>query len=376
MVRMIVPVRARAWQGLLWRLAAAVAPAFALAACGEQEAPDPPRFRLTVTMGEARRMDLQVTSEVVGTLAPWRVVEIAPETTGTVSLLKIELGAQVEEGEVLFCLEPTDAELAVSEAGADLESAQATLSEAEASHSRTERMAQDGVATEDDLDASIRRLLVARALERRAQVNLDQAKELLEDCTVEAPISGEVTERRIEIGENVSAGTPVITLADLGRVKMKAEVTERDRVHLRPGQPVTVAIDALGSEVFEGTIHALGASADPTTLTFPVEIAVDNSEGRLLAGMIARADLVLEERPDSLIVPLRARVLTMAGEGVFTAVTGEDGSPEARFVTVEFGDRHGEVIEVLGGLDEGSPVVVRGAAGLRDGVGLRLSGGS
>jgi RND family efflux transporter MFP subunit len=270
-------------------------------------------------------------------------------------------------------LDLIDAELAVAEAQAALESAQATLNEAEANHERVASIAESGVTTESALDAAVRTLAVAQAAEQRAHVNLDQAREVLGDCTVESPIDGEVTHRMIETGEMVAAGSPAIEVADLSRVKFVAEVSARERVPLTIGQTVQISVDSLRGEVFAGTIYALGANADSQTLTFPIEIAIDNADGRLLGGMIARATLVLEERPGRLIAPLGARVQRVDGEGVFAAISGEDGSPEAHFVEVEFGDRQGHFIEVISGLEEGDELIARGAEGLREGMALRIA---
>ncbi|MBN1477021.1 efflux RND transporter periplasmic adaptor subunit [Candidatus Sumerlaeota bacterium] len=361
---------ARIWQGL--SVAAIIA---TLVACTEDPVEAPQAYLVPVTVGEVQRQDIVIASEVVGTLAPWREVTIAPETTGIVSQLAVELGDRVSQGSLLFRIDATDAQLAVDEAMAALESAEATLLEAEASHARVARIAESGVATEGDLDSAVRTLAVARAAERRASVNLNQAREALGDCTVTAPISGEITRRMIEIGENVAFGTPSIEIADRDRVKFIAEITEHERVPLHVGQPVQIAVDALRGETFEGTIHALGASADPGTLTFPIEVAIDNPGHRLLGGMIARARLVLEERPQMLVIPIQARVARLESAGVFTIVTGETGSPEALFRGVEFGDRHGDTIEITEGLGEGDEIVVRGAEGLRDGVPVRVTRG-
>jgi RND family efflux transporter MFP subunit len=347
----------------------------ALAACTEEPLEAPQAYLVPVTVDEVHREDIVIASEVVGTLSPWREVTIAPETTGIVAQLAVELGDEVAQGDPLFQIDMVDAQLAVDEAEAALESAEATLREAEASHARVARIAESGVATEGDLDSAVRTLAVARAAERRARVNLNQAREARDDCTVIAPISGEVTRRMIEIGENVAIGTPSLEIADLERVKFVAEITERERVPLEIGQRVRITVDALGGETVEGAIHALGARANPATLTFPIEIAIDNPEHRLLGGMIARARLVLEERPQVLVVPIQARVSRLESAGVFTIVTGGGGSPEALFHEVEFGDRHSDRIEVIEGLSEGDEIVVRGAEGLRDGVPVRLTRG-
>lgn len=332
-------------------------------------------FQVPVSLGRTERRDIQVTSEVVGTLAPWRHVTIAPEITGTIATLEVELGDTVNRGDTLFIIDPTDAHLLVEESEAALEGAQATLLEAEASHTRINRIAGSGVASEGDLDTSVRTLAVARAAERRARASLNMAHESLSDCTIIAPITGEVTRRLVEIGEMITVGTPSVEISDLNRVKFVAEVTESERVCLTQGQAVDITVDVLDGEIFEGRISALGSNANMQTLTFPIEIAIDNFDGRLLAGMIARARLVLEERPGVLTAPLSARVTQPGVEGVFTVVTGESGSREAQFVEIEFGPRHGNIIEIENGLSDGDEVVVRGADALRDGVLVRLNRG-
>lgn len=371
----IVPVLENRWQGRSWHAAAALMLPL-LAACGATSATPPSEeseaYRVPVVLGQASRRDITVTSSVVGQLAPWRMTTVAPEVAGNVASLEVELGSPVSPGDVLFRLDSTTYDMALASARAQLTRAEAQRINAETNLSRFAGLAREGVATTREEENWQRDLDIARAEVAAAQAQIDLAAENARDCIITAPIGGVVTRRRIEVGEYLAPGTPAVDIADLSRVKLLAEISERERVALRLGQPVAIAVDALGGELISGEIFALGSSATAQTRSFPIEIAIDNREGRLLAGMIATATLVLEQRAGRLVVPAAARVQTLAGEGVFVPSTATGASGTAVFVPVDFGPRHGDIVEVSGGIGEGETVVVRGAESLRDGVALRI----
>ena len=192
-------------------------------------------------------------------------------------------------------------------------------------------------------------LVVARAKVAEAEANVAQARaaveraeEELRNATIRAPIRGMVLTRDVEIGSPVSsilnmgsAATLVMTLGDIERVFVRGKVDEADIGRVRLGQPARISVETFKDRKFEGKvtqISPIGVEKDNVT-TFEVEVSIDNPGNELKANMTANAEIVLEEHPNSLIVPEAA--ITYDGQrsafvDVVAADTPERPPPRAR----------------------------------------------
>lgn len=251
----------------------------------------------------------------------------------------------VKAGDILARLEPDRYEAAVLQAQAQTEQAKANLAQRQAVlasaqaaladvalelQRRTELLARSA-ATEREVEkvrilqqveqarvdgeqAAVAQASAAyeasRAAERMALVNL-------QDATLRSPINGVVADAPIEIGQMVTAAQPVITIVDTHSVKLVVGVVERKLPLLRPGQTVSVELQALRSaaEVAnqaqprprEGVVTVVPPAADPVTGLFNVEIVLNNDDAMLRPGMIGKATVLLDEK-QALAVPVDAVV--------------------------------------------------------------------
>jgi len=285
---------------------------------------------------------------LTGTAAPWEDVTISAETTGKIERQEIEEGDLVEAGQELVRVDTKSIQAMLDQA-----EAQARLAQQE--YERAQSLTRRGVSAERDYDSAVAGRDVAEA-------NLRAMRIQLEKSVVKAPFDGVVDSLFRDEREFVDIGSPLLRIVQVHKVKALVGVPERDVSWFKVGDPVRVRFDAIPDEEFQGTIHSIATTADIATHTFATEIELDNPEGRLKPGMIARATLVRRTFPESILVPIFSTFLL---EDQRYAVAVKDGSAQLR--TVKTGILQGGSVQILDGLEQGDLLIVKGQYDVRDG---------
>jgi RND family efflux transporter MFP subunit len=201
----------------------------------------------------------------------------------------------------------------------------------------------------------------AEARLAQAGVSLRQAQSQLSETTITAPVSGVVGRRLVEVGQQVTPGTPLLRMVDIESVFVTVAVTERDLARIRPGQLVTVRAEAVPGRTFAGRISAISPLVATATRTADAKIAIINTAHLLRPGMVAGAEVFVARRTAALVVPIDA-VLQRGDRTVVFVIT--DGTAHER--PVRIGVSSGGVVEILQGLRPGEVVAVSGHRALRD----------
>ncbi|MFQ6098668.1 MAG: efflux RND transporter periplasmic adaptor subunit, partial [Armatimonadota bacterium] len=241
---------------------------------------------------------------------------------------------------------------------AELRAAQASLEEA-----RT----QLAVAKANLLqaDAAAHQLVQARAQARRASAQLDNARKNLSYTVIRAPRDGLVIDRYVEEGTVITSGrsaitqgTNIVTLADVSRMYVLAEVDEADIGQVKVGQPVEIEVETFPDETFAGKVtqvYPKGEEIENVTI-FKVRIEVDKPRGVLRPGMTAEASIIIDRRDNVLAVPNEAVFERMGKKYVEVLQRGKP-----REVEIQTGLASFEWTEIRSGLQEGQEVVLAGA---------------
>jgi RND family efflux transporter MFP subunit len=196
-------------------------------------------------------------------------------------------------------------------------------------------------------DSAVARLIAARA-------GLDAAREGVAYTEVRAPYSGVVTQKLVQVGELVSPGTPLMTVASLDALRVVAEVPQSVIEQVRKVRKAVVYVD--GKRI-ESTGLTLFPSAEPQTNTFRVRIELPKGVQGLAPGMFVKVGLVTGEA-DLLLVPRVAVVERSEMRAVY--VVAPDGRLSLR--QVRLGHVRGDQIEILAGLVAGDVVALDPAA--------------
>jgi RND family efflux transporter MFP subunit len=286
-------------------------------------------------------------------------VDVAFQVPGKVVTVGPEEGQSVRAGQPIASVDPTEYRLAVDQAAAQAD---------RAAHDRDRNqplLASGGIAPADfdHLESGARQSAAAA----------DLARKRLADTRLDAPISGIVARRAIEVGATVAPGQAVYTIVALDPVRVRVGVPEADVGHITEGAAATVRIPALDTS-FVGRVSLIGVAADPTTRSYTVEISVPNPTRKLRAGMIAEATIKTRETTSAMMVPAPA-VLHNGGVGGTTIVyvlDGDGARVHARRVTT--GAARGDSLEITSGVSAGDRIVMAGQQRLRDGARVQQAG--
>ncbi len=341
-----------------------------------------------------------------GKVEPIAKVEIKSKANGIIKALPVDIDDAVEDGDVLAELDKDQLMAALRGAEANLLAARAALEGAEAQLKKNmveaegpdvdfarralERaqslfgqrlIAQSALddaqsvldvaenrrrAAQSQLAVSRARVSEARAQVAQAGAAGDRAAEDAANATLRAPIRGTVLTRDVEIGSPVSSilnlganASLVMTLGDIDQVFVRGKVDEADIGRVQLGQLARIRVETFKDKVFSGRvtkISPMGTEKDNVT-SFEVRVSIDNPGKALKANMTANAEIVLEEHPDSLLIP-EAAVTYDARKQPWAEVVDPGSRTGRRKVPLKLGVGNGTKIQVLDGLAAGDRIIL------------------
>ena len=293
----------------------------------------------------------EVRSELgaVGSLLADEAVIIRPEIDGRVVAIHFEEGQRVTKGQKLVTLDPAElkAQLAQWEAQARTDAQR---------YERSKELLAQKFISQEALDVAKNNLDRAEALRREADARLSKT-------VITAPFSGLVGLRLISPGAYGKKGDDIVRLENLDSIKLDFRIPEVFTSQVRPGQTVSVRLDAFPGEEFTGSIYAAEPVVDERTRTFLLRAKVPNRGMKLKPGMFVRVGLTLDTRKNAMLVPEPA--LWPQGQDNFVFRV-QDG--KAMLTKVQLGTRRPGEVEIVAGLSPGDTVVTEGQIKLRDGA--------
>jgi len=356
--------------------------------CGQQAADNEGKSKpVPVEVIKAAKDSLIETSVVTGKLEALSSSGVVPSGQGgKVESVRVNVGDWVNKGQTLVVLENTllsaavrQAEQAVVQAESALEMARIDYEQAKANYERGKTLFEQGaipkagpqgfeVAYEIPYKkAKVDFEKIKPAALESARAGLAQARENYNNSFIKSPISGVVTEVNADPGELASpAAAPVVSVANLGKVVVKAAVAEDLVNKLEVGGEVDVHVSAVSAETLKGKITSIAPAADNNTKAFPVEVQLENPDGVLKPGMFAEVNFT-RKHPESIVVPKEAIV---GSGGEYAVWVIEDGKASRR--EVETGPGNGKEVIVLSGINEGEQVVTVGSSALREGMQVEI----
>lgn len=317
--------------------------------------PGGPRGRSASTSVVTTPLELKPHDSVlsaIGTASALRSVQVISEGGGTVTEANLSANREVEAGEVLLRLDARTEVLNHEIATAELEKAEDTVS-------RYERLRENGSSTVTDVTLS-----EAQVNQRLAEAAVGLAEIALEDRTVRAPISGRLGLSDIDVGDELSANSSIVTLDQSDTLVVEFELPERAIGLLAEAEEILASTSTLTGRVFTGRIMSFDSRIDPVTRSVTVKAQIDNSDGLLWPGMTF--SVRLEQRSDPLpALPSTAITWSRSGSSVWI-----DADGTAREVPVTILFRRDETVWIEADIAEGTDVVTEGAQKLRDGASI------
>ena len=308
------------------------------------------------------KVDLDDKVAFTGTVRPLNEVDVFSKAAGRIEVLLVQVGDKVKAGQVICVVEHKEVGWQAKAAEASVMVAKANLDGAKLNHDRTLALFQGGSATQSQVDGAKVGLALAQAQLAQAEASAGLADQMLANATTFAPIAGTVIRRPVNVGVNVGPASPIVTIQDVATLKLEASVDAPAFARLKKGETAGVVIDTLPDDVFPGKVTVLSPSLDATTRRAAIEIELDNSSGRLLPNMFARAEVVAGALRGQVAVPRSALFEAGGGAVVFRLKDGK-----AEMVRPKLGPTDGDRVAVLSGLSEGDELAVTGQATLADG---------
>ncbi|MEQ9003728.1 MAG: efflux RND transporter periplasmic adaptor subunit, partial [Pseudomonadales bacterium] len=244
--------------------------------------------------------------------------------------------------------------------------------EAERLLAEAEGLVRDRFVPESEVKARASAVALAAAALDRARRDADAAREQLARHDLIAPFDGVIARKLTEAGEWVETGTPVLDLVDANHLWLDVRAPQQYWAEFGADAQVTVQVDALAGEAFNARVHARVPVSDPAARTFLVRLVVDAPPEAVTPGMSAQARFRLQGQGSVLRIPRDAIVRYPDGTTTVWAIDRSADGAQARQRAVTLARDLGEQVEIVGGIEAGVPVVVRGNERLREGQAVRI----
>lgn len=324
---------------------------------------------------KVKRADLAVEVIDTGKIEPRERVDIKSKVAGQVVDVLVDEGQRVKKDQALLRLDTQDYARDAARAGAELAQAQQAHAFAEQALARKRAALADRAVSQADVELAQNDVDMRQASVRIAEVAVSAAKDRLRACEVRSPLDGTVIERGIEPGEVVSPGVqatfegkPLLTVADLSTLIVRSELNQIDVARVSLGQSVTLTLDALPerkwnakvTKIAPAAVKAHGRDAEVFPVEATIERAADDANAAIKSGMTADVRILVETRPQVLLVPIEAIVKEEGKSWVKPVALGEGGKTKKKGdkVEVKVGKSNDREMEILEGLKEGDEVAI------------------
>jgi membrane fusion protein (multidrug efflux system) len=299
----------------------------------------------------------------IGTVEAVQGVTVSADLPGTVAKIEFESGKFVNKGDVLVELDTRQerAQLAAMEAQRDL---------AKLNYSRAQQLASQGVISKSDYDKS-------SADQRQTEANVAELRATIERKTIRAPFSGVLGIRKVNLGQYLAAGAPIVPLQSLDPIYVNFGVPQQQGPQVKNGRTVRVSTAELAGHVFDGQVTAVDSLIDENTRNVQVQATLPNKAHRLRPGMFVEVSLNLGSSSTAIELPASAISYAPYGDSVYVVTDMKDKKGQTyrgvRQQFVKVGSSRGDQVAILSGINPGDEVVTSGVFKLRNGAAVQVN---
>jgi len=308
---------------------------------------------VSVNVSPVSKMTMSNSLQLTGYMDAYSEIDIAAEAQGTIVSLNAELGQEKSKGSIIATIDDKLKNLAVQKA-------QNLKVKLEKDLERNKNLYNGGSLTEQQLDD-------AQNSYNDAVIQLEQAEKEFTNATIKSPISGVITKKQIEEGEYINIGSPIVTIVDISRLKIKLNVSEVNVYQLKLGDKATITTDVYPGVTFEGNISFISSQGDDSH-NYPVEIVISNSSKYpLKSGTFANVIIKLPVGAEELYIPRESLLGSITDAEVYVAKNNK-----AILKKIVVGNGNDKYIKVISGLKEGEEVIVNGQINLSENKAIKI----
>ena len=294
------------------------------------------------------------TAEAVGTLKASSRTEVSSRVLAPINKILVRAGQAVKEGDVLVELDRRALETQLSQAKAAVAAAEAAAGQAANDYGRAKRLFEKHAVSQAAMEKDAAAVEVTRAKLDQARQAQSEVDVMISYTTIKAPQNGMVVDRLAEEGDMARPGEPLLILYDPTSLRLEVPVMENLAVGLKPGDELTVQIDARDNRRIKAVVDEIVPQAEAASRSFLVKVRLPRSED-LFEGMFGRLIIPVGQRRHLCI---HTGAIETIGQLQFVNVLGEGGRIERRLITTgRFGDANHR--EVLSGLKAGERVLLK-----------------
>jgi len=321
----------------------------------------PPPEAVTSIVTQREQWPASMTA--IGTIEAVHGVMVSADLPGTVARINFDSGKAVREGEILVELDTRQerAQLASLEAQRDL---------AKVNFGRMQELVNAGVISRMDYDQ-------ATAQQKATEANVAEIRATIDRKTIRAPFSGILGIRKVNLGQYLPAGSPVVSNQSLNPIYVNVGVPQQAAAQVHVGRNLRVTTEDVAGKVFPGSVTAIDSEVDPTTRNIQVQATLSNPEGKLRPGMFVQVEMPLGASRSVIALPASAINYAPYGDSVFVITDLKDPTGKSyrgvrqQFVKVE--GARGDQVAVISGLNPGEEVVTSGVFKLRNGAAVQVN---
>jgi RND family efflux transporter MFP subunit len=315
--------------------------------------------QLEVNVATAQRDSKPKELILPGTFQAFNQTTIFPRSNGYVESWKVDIGDNVQAGQLL-------AEIATPEVDQQLAQARAQEEIAKVTADRWRDLVQKNVVSKQEYDQNEKAYEAAKA-------NLQQLEKIQGFQQILAPFAGKIAARNIDVGTLVTAGTgnsgtPLFSLVQSDVLRVYVFAPQENAPSIHEGLAAKIVLQEYPGQEFDGKVTRTAGALDPQSRTMQVEVQVPNREGKLYAGMYGQVKFLLPDDNAPIVVPADAFVFRAQGPQVVT-VTNHN---RIHWQKISVGRDFGTQLEVLDGLKENTEVVMNPTDDLREGIEVQV----
>lgn len=313
------------------------------------------------------------TLDLPGRLEAYAQAQIYARVSGYLKSWNADIGTAVKAGDLLGEIDAPDLDQQILQARADLASAQANATLADATLQRGQALIKSGAVTQADLDQRTADAANRRGLVNAAQANLDRLKVLEQYKRIIAPFDGLVTQRSTDIGALINAGASggpaLFVVSDTSKLRVYVNVPQNYVPSIKIGTKAQLSLPEYSGRTFPAAVNASAQAVDVASGTTRMQLLVDNAAGELMTGAFVDVALDLARAEPTINVP--ASALIVGQDGLQVATVESDGRVALKPVTVA--RDLGKVVEIATGLSAQDRVIENPPDGIAAGDTVRIA---
>ena len=295
---------------------------------------------------------------MIGTVEAVHGVTVSADLPGIVDKITFESGQAVRQGDVLV-------ELDTRQEHAQLASLEAQRELAKVNYDRMDGLVKAGVISRMEYDQ-------ATAQQKSTIANVAEIRATIERKTIRAPFSGVLGIRKVNLGQYLAGGGPIVPLQSLNPIYVNFGVPQQTASQIRAGRTLRVTTEDVAGQAFTGRVTAVDSVVDETTRNIQVQATLSNPDGKLKPGMFVQVEVALGAPQPVIALPTSAISYAPYGDSVYVITDLKDPKGQTyrgvRQQFVKVGASRGDQVAVISGIKAGDEVVTSGVFKLRNGA--------